>query len=66
MTLEIECEKCKQRFWVKGHTTPDSYFDPGEVVTELECDDELCECLKEGESFTVVDESTEVFDDDVI
>jgi hypothetical protein len=64
--LQVECEKCKQRFWVKGHTTPDGFYEPGEVVTELECVDELCQCLQDGEEFTVVDESHETFDDDVI
>ena len=64
--LEVECEKCKRRFFVKGWTTPDSWSEPGEVVTELECEDELCECLQSGEGFTVVDESHATFDDDVI
>lgn len=64
--LEVECDKCKQRFWVKGHTTADSYTDPGEVVTELESNDPLCSHLDDGDSFTVVDEYHATFDDDVI
>ena len=64
--LEVECEKCKRRFNVKGYTTPDGFYEPGEVVTELECADELCQCLQDGEAFTVVDESYDTFDDDVI
>jgi hypothetical protein len=65
--LQVECDQCKRRFWVKGHTTPDSWDEPGEVVTELEVSDEpLCACLMEGGSFAVVDESHPSFDDDVI
>jgi hypothetical protein len=64
--LEVECEKCKRHFSVEGHTTADSYTEPGEVVTELACDDELCQCLQDGGEFTVVDESHRTFDDDVI
>ena len=64
--LEIECETCKAHFNVKGHTTPDGLYDSGEVVTELECADELCKCLMDGGQFTVVDESHASFDDDVI
>jgi hypothetical protein len=51
---------------VEGYTTPDGFWEPGEVVTELECEDELCQCLQDGEAFTVVDESHPVFDDDVM
>lgn len=47
-------------------TTLDGFYEPGEVVTELECVDELCQCLQDGDEFTVVDESHETFDDDVI
>ncbi len=64
--LEIECESCKKRFFVKGHTTPDTWTEPGEVVTDLECYDELCQCLQDGESYVVVGEDRETFDDDVI
>lgn len=64
--LYIECEKCKKRFWVKGYTTPDSWSEPGEVVTDLESDDDLCECLNDGEAFSVIEESLETFDDDVL
>lgn len=64
--LKVECEKCKQKFWVKGHTTPDSWEEPGEVVTDLESKNDLCQCLQDGEGFTVVDEEHETFDDDVI
>ncbi len=64
--LEVECDACHKRFFVKGHTTPDGFFDPGEVVTALESDDELCECLNNGNSYSVVDESHESFPDDVI
>lgn len=64
--LQVECEKCMNRFWVKGYTTPDGMTDPGEVVTELESHDELCQCLNDGGAFAVVDEEHESFDDDVI
>lgn len=64
--LQVQCEKCQKQFWVKGYTTPDGWTDPGEVVTELECQDELCQCLQDGEAFSVVDEEYETFDDDVI
>lgn len=64
--LQIQCDKCQKQFLVKGHTTPDGWTDPGEVVTELECQDELCQCLQDGEAFSVVDEEYESFNDDVI
>lgn len=64
--LLIECDTCEREFLVKGHTTPDSWTDPGEVVTDLECDTELCSCLMEGSSFTVVEETHDTFDDDVL
>lgn len=64
--LYIECDKCKKRFWVEGYTTPDSWTEPGEVVTDLETDEDLCECLNDGETFNVIEESLETFDDDVI
>lgn len=64
--LEVECETCKQRFWVKGYTTADSHMEPGEVVTELECNDPLCEHLEAGGSFAVVNEEHATFYDDVI
>lgn len=64
--LQIECEVCKRRFWVEGHTTPDIWTGPGEVVTELISEDELCPCLNDGGSFEVVDESHQQFDDDVL
>lgn len=64
--LEVECDKCKRRFHVEGYTTPDGFWEPGEVVTELECDDELCQCLQDGASFAVTDEEHPTFDDDVI
>lgn len=64
--LNVKCETCGQTFWVQGYITQDSYFEPGEVVTELECVDVLCDCLKSGEQYEVVDESVEYFDDDVI
>jgi len=54
--LQVECEKCKEKFWVAGYTAPDSWINPGEVVTELECLSTLCPCLQDGEAFTVVDE----------
>ena len=66
MSLEIQCNKCQQTFHVKGYTTPDSYYEPGEVVTDLESDDPLCECLNDGCEFTVLSEDAEYFDDDVI
>jgi len=67
--LTIQCDKCKQTFNVDGYTTPDTWDEPGEVITELELIDEtesLCDCLIDGETFTVLDESHETFDDDVI
>ena len=66
--LVIECGECHKQFVVKGYTTPDSFSEPGEVVTELEtCDDEeLCDCLKNGIEFNILDEDYEQFDDDVI
>jgi hypothetical protein len=64
--LQVQCDKCQKQFWVKGYTTSDSFSDPAEVVTELECQDELCQCLQDGEAFSVVDEEYESFDDDVI
>lgn len=63
--LQVECEKCKQRFWVKGYTTPDTWEEPGEVCTDLESDDDLCEHLDNGEAFTVVDDSHREFPDDM-
>lgn len=67
--LEIVCENCGTHYFVKGYTTADSWTEPGEVVTDLELTDDtedLCDCLKGGESFWVVDEEHAVFDDDVI
>lgn len=64
--LEIQCDQCRTRFIVKGYTTPDAWMEPGEVVTDLESDDELCSCLQAGSSFTVVGESQATFDDDVL
>lgn len=64
--LEIVCDNCGAHFVVKGYTTPDSWTEPGDVVTDLELNDdteELCGCLMKGESFWVVNEE---FDDDVI
>lgn len=69
MSLEIVCDKCGKHFWVDGWTTPDSFEEPGEVVSELKPLDEeieLCECLNDGESFAVIDEEDPAFDDDVI
>jgi hypothetical protein len=64
--LQVQCDKCQKQFWVKGYTTSDYFTDTAEVVTELECQDEICQCLKDGEAFSVVDEEYESFDDDVI
>ena len=67
--LEITCDNCAKKLWVKGYTTPDGWSEPGEVVTDLELvdeEDELCTCLQEGEGFWVSDESYESFPDDVI
>lgn len=64
--LQVQCVECQKQFWVKGHTTPDSFTDPGETVTELECNDELCKCLQDGGEFEVVDEEHETFDDDCL
>lgn len=64
--LTIRCVKCRNQFHVVGHTTPDSYEEPGEVVTDLECIDKLCDCLMDGAEFDVIDEDHETFDDDVI
>lgn len=41
-------------------------MEPGEIVTELECVDELCVCLQDGGAYTVLDEEITRFDDDVI
>ena len=65
MMLLIECNKCKKQLWVKGYTTPDSFYESGEVITELECEDELCECLENGETFAVIKESHPTFPDDI-
>ncbi len=67
--LEVTCDKCGKVFFVKGHTTADSWTEPGEVVTDLKLLDEtetLCDCLMNGESFCVTDEEHEICDDDVI
>lgn len=65
--LEIECHKCKQRFWVKGYMTPDAFYDPGEVVVHgSETFDECCECLRGGAEYDVTDEEIDRCDDDVI
>jgi len=64
--LEVECETCKKRFFVKGHTTPDSWEEPGEICTDLESDDELCEHLNDGGEFSVVDETHRAFPDDIV
>lgn len=67
--LQIACEECGRRFWVDGYTTPDSFTEPGEVVTDLEPvdeDDALCLCLQDGSEFSVVAEEHPTFDDDVI
>lgn len=64
--LQVECDTCKRKFWVHGHTTPDGWTDPGEIVTELKCEDELCQCLQAGDAYSVVDESYEMFGDEVI
>lgn len=64
--LKIECEICKKRFWVDGYITPDTWYEPGETVTNLEgVDDEICDCLKDGCDFSIIDESYHIFDDDV-
>ena len=64
--LEIQCVKCGEKFNVVGYITPDTYSEPGEVVTELECDDPLCECLNDGGEFEVLSEGDTYLDDDVI
>lgn len=62
--LHIECENCGKRFWVEGYTTPDSWMEPGETVTELESDEELCECINEGGDWILLDEEHQTFGDD--
>lgn len=65
--LQIECHKCRQRFVVKGHTTSDSYYEPGEVIiSDDETFDECCECVKDGGEYDVVAEEIDHCDDDVI
>ena len=66
MMLQIVCDACKCSFWVKGYTTPDTFDEPGEVVTELESDAKLCDCLENGGTFTIVNEEQQTFLDDVI
>lgn len=63
--LLIKCLTCEKEFWVKGYTTPNSWMESGEVVTDLECDDPLCNCLNDGDDFEVLDEEYETFPDDV-
>jgi hypothetical protein len=63
--LLIKCNACSKEFWVKGHTTPGSFEDPGEVILQ-DCDppDDACNCWLEGSSFDVMDEETEDFPDE--
>lgn len=51
---------------VNGHITPDSWEEPGEVCTDLDSDEALCEHLENGGEFTVVDETHRSFPDDII
>lgn len=69
MSLLVTCDNCGSSFWVEGFTTPDSWTEPGEVVTDLVLLDDtekLCDCLNDGESFGVEDEEHETFPDDVM
>lgn len=66
MTLEIQCNNCQRKFHVEGYTTPDSFYEPGEVVTELESMEPLCECLNDCGEYMVLSEDIQCFDDDVI
>lgn len=67
--IQIECEKCNQRFWVEGYTTADSLDEPGEVVLAIEtredCHwDEVCDCLKAGGDYEITDEEHDYYHDD--
>jgi hypothetical protein len=64
--LTIRCHGCGAVFDVEGYTTPDTWFEPGEVVTELRCHTALCICLRNGENYEVLSESHQTFDDDVL
>jgi hypothetical protein len=62
--LLIKCDTCERTFWVDGYTTPDGWMEPGEVVTELDSADELCNCLSDGASFSVLEEEHPTFGDE--
>lgn len=64
--IQVQCSTCQQTFWVEGYTTPSAWDDTGEVVTELESKDPICQCLQDGAEFAVIDEEHETFDDDCI
>jgi len=58
MALKVRCCKCKGSLWVRGYSTPDTFHEPGEVVTELAPLNgaDLCQCLMDGEEYEIVDE----------
>jgi len=54
--LQIKCDDCGEDFIVDGFTTFDSNLELGEVITELQSSDPLCDCLVSGGGFSIVDE----------
>lgn len=65
--LLLKCNVCKHRVWVKGYTTADSLYEPGEVIVDEESiPEESCVHILVDANYTIVDEEYETFDDDVI
>jgi hypothetical protein len=65
--LTIECSTCGRLSTIKGQTTFNSWEEPGEVVVDDREDfSECCVCIKDGGAWSVVDEDTETFGDEVI
>lgn len=64
--LQIKCNACGGEFRVEGYIIPDSQFEPGEVVTDLDCVDGLCSCLHDGGSYLILSEDHPTFEDDVL
>lgn len=64
--LLIQCDKCKEKFWIEGYTTPDTFEEPGEVViSDRETFEECCEHIQADTSaFTIIDEQDPTDDGD--
>ena len=63
--LQIECDTCKEKFWVKGYSTFDTFTEPGELVIDDKEDfSECCQHIKDGAAYEVVDSShDDIYDD---